>query len=312
MLDDVLDGAVDLYVHASPDLIPRRADDIGLAVELGRTTLRAAVHRHHFAMTADRARLATEASGFEMFGSILLNSAVGGINPAAVEIALRSGAVLVSLPTTSARYMQTRDSWARGIEGRLGLKGTYESFTVWDDSGSLLPAVLEIADLVAGYDAILALGYVGPDECLAAAQEASRRGVTKMLLTNPLVAMGLDIAQSLEITSVPGTFLEITAFALRPGHVGGSSDMDSVMVLAGQSDAELPTPDPGVPERQADLMRQVGVDRCVVSSDGGHAGEQSPAEELAWAGQALLGLGFSEAEVRVMVHDNPRTLLGLS
>lgn len=312
MLDDVLEGAVDLYVHASPDLMPRRADDIGLAIELGRTPLRAAVHRHHFAMTADRAHLATETSGFQMFGSILLNAAVGGINPSAVEIALRSGAVLVSLPTTSARYMQTRDSWAQGIEARFGLTATYPSYTVWSEPGTLHPAVLETADLVAAHEAILALGYVGPDECLAAAREAQRRGVTKMLLTNPLVAMGLSVEESLEIVSVPGTYLEITAFALRPGHVGGSSDMDSVMVLAGASEAELPDPDPGVPERQADLIRRVGVDRCVISSDGGHAGEASTAEELAWACQALADLGFSDAELRVMVHDNPLSLLGLT
>jgi|GEM_PF-6405383 len=314
-MDDVLDGVVDLYVHAAPDLMPRRADDVGTAAELRRSPLRAAVHRHHFAMTADRARLATEATGFDLFGSILCNSAVGGINPAAVEIALRSGAVLVSLPTTSARYMQHRDSWARDIEGRFGLTATYPSFTVWKDpdniAAGLDPAVVETIDLVAAHDAIFALGYVSLEECLAAGREAARRGVTKVFLTNPLVAMGLTVEESVDIVSVPGTYLEITAFALRPGHVGGGSDMDSVMVLAGESDAELPPPDPTVPQLQADLIRRVGVDRCVVSSDGGHAGEESPFDELAWACRTLADLGFSDAELRTMVRDTPRRLLGL-
>lgn len=311
MYPGLLDDAVDLYVHAAPDLMPRRGDDVALAAELSGTPLRAAVHRHHFAATADRAALAAGVTGFSLYGSILLNSAVGGINPAAVEIALRYGAVLVSLPTTSAMYMQTRDSWARGIEGRFGLTSSAMPLTVWSAPGVLHDDVLAVVDLVADAGVILALGYVGPDECLAVASEASRRGVTKMVLTNPMVAMGLTDEQSLEILRIPGTYLEMTAFALAPAHVGGRSDMDDVMRMAGQGEADTRAHDDAIPARQAELMRRVGPGRCVLSSDGGHLGEGSPADELAGACEVLANNGFSEEELRTMVRGNPTRLLGL-
>ena len=308
----LLDGAVDLYVHAAPDLMPRRGNDVAMAAELADTPLYAAVHRHHFAVTADRAALATSVTGFPLYGSILLNAAVGGINPMAVEVALRCGAVLVSLPTTSALYMQSRDSWARGIEKRLGLVTSSEPLTVWSVPGALHDDVLAVVDLVAEVGAILALVYVGPDECLAVASEAAQRGVTKMLLTNPLVAMGLSVDQCLEILSVPGTYLEMTAFALDPAHVGGIADMDDVMRMAGRGAGGVEPRDPAIPARQADLMRRVGPARCVLSSDGGHLGERSPADELNGACEVLARNGFSEEALRTMVRDNPMLLLGLA
>lgn len=301
-----------MYVHAAPDLMPRRGDDVAMAAELAGTPLHAAVHRHHFAATADRAALATSVTGFPLYGSILLNAAVGGINPTAVEVALRYGAVLVSLPTTSALYMQSRDSWARGIEKRFGLVSTPEPLTVWSAPGALHDDVLAVVDLVAEAGAILALGYVSPDECLAVASEAAQRGVTKMLLTNPLVAMGLTVDQSLEILSVRGTYLEMTAFALDPAHVGGRADMDDVMRMAGRGDGGVGPHDPAIPARQADLMRRVGPERCVLSSDGGHLGERSPADELNGACEVLAANGFSGEELRTMIRGNPMHLLGLA
>lgn len=312
LLEEVLVGAVDLYVHAAPDLMPRRADDVGLAREMYDSPLRAAVHRHHFAATADRARLATEVTGFEMFGSIILNSAVGGINPAAVEVALRLGAVLVSMPTTSAQYMHTRDSWVVGIEERLGLHARHDTFTVWNGDNALHPNVIETIGLVAEFGAILALGYISPEECVAVARAAAAAGIERIFLTNPIFAMGLDTQTVREIMEVPGTILEITAFALQPAHLGGSSDMDNVLVLAGESDVQLPPPDPGVPSTQAELIRTVGIERSVLSSDGGHAGGPSPADELLWACGVLVDQGFSISEIRTLVHDNPLGALGLA
>ena len=61
-------------------------DDIDVAVLAKRKGMRGLVLKNHVTMTADRAVLVMKTvPGIEIFGGIVLNNAVGGINPAAVE-----------------------------------------------------------------------------------------------------------------------------------------------------------------------------------------------------------------------------------
>ncbi|MBV9660537.1 MAG: hypothetical protein JO337_05205, partial [Acidimicrobiales bacterium] len=108
---DLVNGAVDLYVHSNPDLLPRRTDDIGLARESATAGVAAAIHRHHYCPTAERSKIAQDATGFLLHGAILLNDSVGGINPTAVDLALRDGAVWIGLPTLSAAAMRAQTGW---------------------------------------------------------------------------------------------------------------------------------------------------------------------------------------------------------
>src|SRR3954452_21003924 len=102
------DGAVDLYVHAEPDLIPRRGDDLELAAELKDAGYAAAVHRHHFSGTAERSALVARATGFPLLGALLLDDCAGALNPSVVERELRMGAVWIGLPTISSCYFRSR------------------------------------------------------------------------------------------------------------------------------------------------------------------------------------------------------------
>jgi len=99
---DLLEGVVDLHVHAGPDRIPRRGDDHTLALELKDGGFLAAVHRHHWCDTVARAAAASESARFKLLGALVLNSATGGLSASAVESALTDGAALISLPTLSA------------------------------------------------------------------------------------------------------------------------------------------------------------------------------------------------------------------
>src|SRR5690349_21018202 len=61
-------------------------DDIDVAVLAKRKGMRGIVIKNHVTMTADRAALVMKVvPGIEVFGGIVLNKSVGGINPAAVE-----------------------------------------------------------------------------------------------------------------------------------------------------------------------------------------------------------------------------------
>ena len=100
---ELVRGAFDLHVHISPDVVERRIDDIGLARRFAELGLAGFVLKSHYNSTAERAAVVREAvPGVEVLGAIVLNRAVGGVNPVAVEIAAREGACTTS-PSGSTR-----------------------------------------------------------------------------------------------------------------------------------------------------------------------------------------------------------------
>ncbi len=125
-------GGYDLHVHVEPDLIGRSIDDVGLARVFLAHGLRGFALKSHYAPTGERAAVVRRAvPGVEAIGTITLNHGVGGLNPVAVEIAGRSEARIVWLPTVDARN-EARDhstmarppAWAqmqREMAGRIAM-----------------------------------------------------------------------------------------------------------------------------------------------------------------------------------------------
>src|SRR5437868_6204763 len=79
-------GVIDMHVHSHPDVFGRNMDDIDVARLAKSRGMRGIVLKNHVSETASRAALVMKVvPGVEVFGGIVLNNAVGGINPAAVE-----------------------------------------------------------------------------------------------------------------------------------------------------------------------------------------------------------------------------------
>jgi len=98
-----IDGAYDLHVHSAPDLFPRIADDRQMVADAAAKGFAGVVMKNHFEGTVSRAKLATpEAGRLKVYGSLVLNRYVGGVNPYAVEAALRLGARIIWMPTLDA------------------------------------------------------------------------------------------------------------------------------------------------------------------------------------------------------------------
>ena len=92
-----------MHVHVAPDVIERRLSDLDLASEFLTHGLRGFVLKSHYVPTAERAAVVRQVRpGLEAVGSITLNHAVGGLNPAALEISARLGARVVWMPTVDA------------------------------------------------------------------------------------------------------------------------------------------------------------------------------------------------------------------
>ena len=279
------EGAYDIYVHGGPDIIPRQSSDIDLAQKLKEAGYAAAVHRHHFTETAGRARLVRDVTGFRMLGAILLNDAVGGINPTAVEYALRTGAVWVGLPTVDACLMRAEvERVSPQVAATSGIGRIVR--TLPGEMGRITPELSAVFELVAQHDAVLALGKLSGPETLAVAKAARVCGVSRMVLSNPMKpAFPLD--EVMAVLSMPGVWLEVSAYQFHPDSIG-----------------DIP------PDSVAALVRAVGAGRAVLSSDGGVAGTLAPPLMLSWACNAFIDAGISERQVLRMVRENPRELLG--
>jgi len=189
MKDIELTGVVDLHIHAAPDVRPRSVTDLEAAQQARDAGMQAILIKSHVTCTADRAQIAESAvGGVRVFGGVVLNEQVGGLNPAAVEAALALGAAIVWLPTF-------------GGQPRTGV-------TVFDAEGQLKPVVREIIALLRDADRVLATGHIGFEESLTVVATARGMGLRKVLITHPEWS-GLDLTtEQLRALAGEGVFFE--------------------------------------------------------------------------------------------------------
>ena len=108
-MENVMQGIIDMHIHAAPDVRARKLDDLELMEASVQRGVRAIVLQVHNVPTADRAYLVNRVAAekcpdakFTAFGGLCLNHPVGGLNPDAVETSLKLGAKVIWLPTNTA------------------------------------------------------------------------------------------------------------------------------------------------------------------------------------------------------------------
>ena len=271
---DVLRGVIDLHVHAGPDSRPRSVTDVEAARLAAAAGLRAIVLKNHFTMTADRAALAMAAvDGLDIFGGVVLNRAVGGLNAEAVRQMVAfdgSRGKVVWLPTFDAEFYVTRQ----------GSGGDYVSVV---DVGVPHPALGEIFGLIAEHDLLLAMGHSSPEEVLLLLPVARARGVERILITH-VFGQGATRVQMREMTE-QGALLEIDYLAMYSGGVSLDDYLGAI--------------------------REIGAEHFVMSSDLGQAG--NPVHPDGWRAyiRAFMEAGVSRDDIDLMARRNPARLLGL-
>ncbi len=184
----LVEGAYDLHTHIDPDVIPRRIDDVALARRFAEVGLAGFALKSHYTSTAERARVVSGiVPEVRVFGTLTLNSAVGGLNPLAVEVAAREGALIVWLPTVDSpaetagrREPQPGENvplWASLQHELRGLGLSVEPVRVTDDDGAVLPALRDVLRAVARHDLVLATGHLARDDTFAVVDAAREEGV---------------------------------------------------------------------------------------------------------------------------------------
>lgn len=274
----LLAGSIDIHVHSLPDDRARSIDAFEVARLARARGMRAIVLKNHFDSTAPLAwAVSNVVPGIQVFGGVVLNRSMGGINPAAVEHMARvTGGLgkVVWMPTFDAE---------NGVRVN---KENRPSVPVMRD-GALLPEVKEVLDLVAKHGLTLATGHCSPAEALAILQEARARGVQRMVVTHATFTPVLMNVEQMKEAASLGAYLEFAGG--RPTGPGAAERM----------------------ARFADAIRAVGVDHVILSTDLGQPNNPLPPDGFGEFLAALRQSGFSPADIGKMAKDNPARVLGL-
>jgi hypothetical protein len=267
-------GAIDLHVHCAPDVRPRKITALELAQTARRAEMAGLLLKNHEFSTAALAATVMEAvGGIKVFGGVVLNTAVGGLNPAAVEAAIRVGAKQVWMPTHCAEQ-------ERAYRQRAGT-----GISIFDVGGEIRPEVQEIMRLVAEADIILGTGHLSAAEVGALIRAARKAGVRKILVNHPEIEfLQFSPAWQREIAG-PDVWFE--RCYLRENFVG---TWDAL----------------------ASSIRATSCEHNVLATDLGQADSLDPVTGLDRMQTELTSRGFSAVELRLMCNTNPAVLLNLT
>ncbi|HEX2849366.1 MAG TPA: DUF6282 family protein [Acidimicrobiales bacterium] len=291
----LLDGAIDLHVHVRPSVRNRRADGREVVEEASAVGMRAVLLKDHDRSTvADAWHANTGGSSADAFGAVCLNAPAGGINPAAVEAALRMGARAVFLPTDSAR--NDGAFWRAHLGNGARHAAVGEEPRRWTaeldalDASGPVPAILDVIDLCAASGALVCTGHLSADEVTVVVDECAARGA-RVLVTHAPMFTG----------AAPGTMAKWAA-------AGALLELVAILCCGGPS---LPTSVRRSYAADATLIDEIGASAFVLSTDLGQAGNPAPAEGLGLFVDGLLGEGISADDIAVMTRLNPAMALGI-
>lgn len=289
-LDQIISRAYDLHVHIGPEVIPRKytVDDLA-RVETGKIS--GCVLKNHFYPTAPMI-VGSRQSSLDTYGSVVLNNALGGMNPEAIYASslLTTKPVVVWLPTINAeQFLKTNKyeiapEWVR--DKTKTLKSADETTPVRvTQNGRLLPATQAVIEMIAQVSAVLATGHIATDESVLVARQARKLGI-QVIITHPIyqhIAMPVTVQQELA---------DLGCYMEQPYSM---FSMDDIPV-----------------RRISEQILSVGTDAVILSSDVGQEFSPSPSQALKEFSLLLMEEGISLKGIEQMLVDNPKKILAIT
>ena len=290
VVDGLMQGAVDLHVHSGPSIMPRQVDHFQAVEEAAAAGMRGILFKDHHYSVAPFIPIMERVLGYHnvaMFGGLVLNNSVGGLDPYVVDSNLKHGAKLIWMPTAHAAN-HIRSSFRKTrLAANIQLKPPI-AITVLDDKGEILDVVKQILNSIAEFDAILSSGHLHVYEIWKLFTEAKKRGVKRLLINHPMYGLHFTYDDIKELAEF-GALVEQSACL----YVDSRFNVFSAQELK-------------------EHILAAGVAHSSIGSDLGQVDNPTPVEGMRQAIKLCLALGFTEDDVRTMVRDNPSRLVGLA
>lgn len=287
-VDALMNGVIDMHVHAFPDPeIDTGWDQINIAKRATDAGMGGVVYKAHTFPTAMTAPLVQQSVDdyaksvgkrpAKVYGGIVLNNYVGGLNPKSVEMAIKLGAKVVWLPSHHSAHHHRVMGKPGGIE-------------LLDANDEPVPALKQILEMVAEHDIILDPCHAGTKERYVVVEEARKLGVKRIILTHPDWNVTKATTEQLAELGRMGAYTGLFMYGAVPNFNNPNCD----------------------PFEMIGIIREVTPQRTVVATDLGTVVNVHPVEGMRLFIRILLACNVSKQDIVQMTRTNPRWLLGLS
>ena len=268
-----LNGVIDMHVHAAPDVKERIMNGYDLALAAKKAGMKGFVLKNHYSATMAEADVLSHALGIQVFGGITLNQSVGGLNPDAVEKAVRMKAKII--------WMPTHDS----DQERRFYKNPDKGIIINGKKNSLKNEVHDILSIIAENNVILATGHLSYEEILLLLKTAKEYKITKMLVNHPgIIFQRFSI--SLQLSMLAYDAMLEYSYA-RPPHTLSWDEMTKA-------------------------IKEIGKEHIVLSTDLGQINNTDPVNGMKDMLLQLENRGIPEKDLYEMAVVNPGSLLNLT
>lgn len=280
-------GLMDTHAHSAPDVFERGTDDVEAAQLCRDRGMAGIVLKNHVVPTADRAWFVRKhVAGIETFGGIVLNAAVGGINPDAVRWMCRMQGGFgrcVWFPTIDAdHHVRHFGDAPQGIR-------------VIGPDGLMLPEVCEVLQICARQKLVVHTGHLSPAEALMLIAAARDAGVDRIVVTHAqFEVVNMSMAE-MKKSAEMGAKLELCAVGRLMGplaHMAWMRAWRQVCI-----------------EETCEAINSIGAENFVLGTDLGQAGNPTHADGLQSFVEELMKHGIPKEQIRRMGRETPGALL---
>ncbi|MGM5033395.1 DUF6282 family protein [Tardiphaga sp. 803_E3_N1_3] len=291
-VEELLVDAIDLHCHSGPAAMPRILDHHEEMQDAAAAGFRAVLYKDHFYPGMAHAIILEKLFpqlGVHLYSGVALNNASGGINPHAVDHAIKLGGKIVWMPTLSAaNHINVQASGQAKTFPKTSQKMLDPiPLTALDANGKLTDDTRKVIDLIAEANIILAGGHLHVSEQHVLFEEAKRRGVRKMMVNHPTYVVGFADSDIRQLVAL-GVTMEHSICMF----VEGKSKKFSADDLA-------------------HLIEIAGVEHTILSSDLGLLGSQRPVDGFRSVTQMLLDLQMPHASIKKLISENAAAFLDL-
>lgn len=291
-MKELLNGIIDLHIHAGPSVAKRSVDAIEMMQEAVDAGYRAAVIKDHYFPTMMSATMAQQHFGQEktrMFGGIVLNNSVGLFNLNAVDAACAMGAKFVCMPTVSSKCHI--DGHKGAFLGSGNTSAAENPVCYLNENGELDANLIQVLEYLAEKpEVILYTGHGTAPEVDALIRKATELGIQRILVNHPHFLVHATYEQMASWAKL-GAFIELNAGVVKD--IATLSEPVDISVVG-------------------KMIEAVPADRLVVDSDFGQKVNGSPVDGLYRFICALMkDLHVTQEQITAMTKTNPAWLLGL-
>jgi hypothetical protein len=295
-MNNLLEDAYDLHVHPGPDLNNRKADDLELAERYLNAGMKGFCIKSHYFSSAARARHINKLyPGINCIGALVLNGTVGGINPEAVFVAAMEGAKIIWFPTFDAENeisytfgpactYEVLPGWVRILKEKEKMGLSTKGISILED-GELIPQVRDIIAIAKERDLVLCTGHLGKAEGFALVKAAKEEHLQRpVVVTHATFCSEAYTKEEQKALADLGAMIEQCFGAIT---VPYGMTWDGIY----------------------EIIRFVGPENCIISSDCGHPKKDYPDVGMRIFAENLYANGFSEESIHRMFAVNPASLV---